>query len=98
MIRLDEVKIEKDKVQRVVDWLVLRRMKDVQKFLGLANYYRQFVKINLVKEFEKEIRKEKVRRVQMRKVKRKKKALNPEAKMFKKSKLSEKYIVKILFG
>ena len=73
-------------------------MKDVQKFLGLANYYRQFVKINLVKEFEKEIRKEKVRRVQMRKVKRKKKALNPEAKMFKKSKLSEKYIVKILFG
>ena len=98
MIRLDKVKIEKEKVQRVVDWLVLRSMKDVQKFLGLANYYRQFVKINLVKEFEKEIRKEKVRRVQMRKVKRKKKALNPEAKMFKKSKLSEKYIVKILFG
>ena len=98
MIRLDKVKIEKEKVQRVVDWLVSRSMKDVQKFLGLANYYRQFIKINLVKEFEKEIRKEKVRRVQMRKVKRKEKALNPEVKIFKKSKLSEKYIVKILFG
>ena len=51
-----------------------------------------------MKEFEKEIRKEKVRRIQMRKVKRKEKVLNPEAKMFKKSKLSEKYMVKILFG
>jgi len=39
----DGVKIEKEKVQRVVDWLVLRSMKDVQKFLRLANYYRWFV-------------------------------------------------------
>ena len=36
----DRVKIEKEKVQRVVDWLVLRSVKDVQKFLRLANYYR----------------------------------------------------------
>jgi len=50
-----------------------------------------------VKEFEKEIRKEEVRRVQMKKVKRKEKMLNPEAKIFKKSELSKKYIVKILF-
>ena len=49
-----------------------------------------------MKEFEKEIRKEEVRRVQMRKVKRKEKILNPEAKMFKKSELSEKYMAKIL--
>jgi len=34
------VKIEKKKVQRVIDWLVLRSVKYVQKFLGLANYYR----------------------------------------------------------
>jgi len=40
----DEVKMEKEKVQRVVDWPVLRSIKDIQKFLGLANYYRQFVK------------------------------------------------------
>jgi len=44
MIGPDEVKMEKEKVQRVVDWPVLRSIKDIQKFLGLANYYRQFVK------------------------------------------------------
>jgi len=33
----------------------------------------------------------------MRKEKRKKKALNPETKVFKRSELLEKYIVKILF-
>jgi len=44
VIGLDEVKMEKEKVQRVVDWPVLRSVKDVQKFLGLVNYYRQFVK------------------------------------------------------
>ena len=40
----DRMKIEKEKVQEVVDWPVLRSMKNVQKFLGLANYYKQFVK------------------------------------------------------
>ena len=40
----DGVKIEKEKVQEVVDWPVLRSIKNIQKFLGLANYYRQFVK------------------------------------------------------
>ena len=40
----DRVKMEKKKVQRIVDWPVLRSVKDVQKFLELANYYRWFVK------------------------------------------------------
>jgi len=40
----DRVKIEKEKVQGVVNWLVPRSVKNVQKFLELANYYRQFVK------------------------------------------------------
>ena len=40
----DGIKMEKEKVQGVVDWLVSRSMKNMQKFLGLANYYRQFVK------------------------------------------------------
>ena len=40
----DGVRMEKKKIQGVVDWLVPRSVKDVQKFLGLANYYRQFVK------------------------------------------------------
>ena len=34
MIRLEGVKMEKKTVQEVVDWPVLRSMKDVQKFLG----------------------------------------------------------------
>ena len=40
----DRVRMEKEKVQEVIEWLVPRSTKDVQKFLGLANYYRQFVK------------------------------------------------------
>ena len=38
------------------------------------------------------------KRVQMRKKKGKKKILNSEAEVFKRSELLEKYIVKILFG
>ena len=40
----DRVRMEKEKVQGVIEWQVPRSMKDVQKFLGLANYYRWFVK------------------------------------------------------
>ena len=40
MIRLDGVKIEKEKVQKIIDWSVPRIVKDMQKFLGLSNYYR----------------------------------------------------------
>jgi len=36
----DRVKMEKEKAQEVVDWLVPRSVKNVQKFLRLANYYR----------------------------------------------------------
>ena len=40
----DRVRIEKEKVQGVIEWPVSKSMKDMQKFLELANYYRQFVK------------------------------------------------------
>ena len=40
----DEVRMEKEKVQGVIEWPVLKDVKDVQKFLRLANYYRWFVK------------------------------------------------------
>ena len=40
----DRVRMEKEKVQGVIEWPVLRSVKDVQKFLRLANYYRWFVK------------------------------------------------------
>jgi len=44
IIRPDGVRMEKKKVQGVVDWPVLKSVKDIQKFLGLANYYRWFIK------------------------------------------------------
>jgi len=39
-----EVKMQKKKVEGVLNWLVARNVKEVQKFLGLANYYRRFIK------------------------------------------------------
>ena len=36
--------MEKEKVQGVIEWPVPKSVKDIQKFLGLANYYRRFVK------------------------------------------------------
>ena len=37
------IKMEKEKVKGVLEWLTPKCIKDVQKFLGLANYYRQFI-------------------------------------------------------
>ena len=39
MIGPERIKIEKEKVKDVLDWPTLKEVKDVQKFLGLANYY-----------------------------------------------------------
>ncbi len=44
IIRENRVRMEKEKVQGVIEWPVPKSVKDVQKFLGLANYYRRFVK------------------------------------------------------
>jgi len=53
--------------------------------------------IDLVEKFERKIRKEEIRRVHIRKKKVKECVLNPEAEMFKRSKLPGKYTTKILF-
>ena len=54
--------MEEEKVKRVLDWPTPRGVKDVQKFLGLANYYYQFIKDfaviarplhNMVKKYQK---------------------------------------------
>ena len=38
------IKMEEDKVKGVLDWSTPKCVKNVQKFLGLANYYCQFIK------------------------------------------------------
>jgi len=38
------IKMEKEKVKGVLEWLTPKCVKDVQKFLGLANYYHRFIK------------------------------------------------------
>jgi len=37
------IKMEEEKVKGVIEWPTPKCIKDVQKFLGLANYYRQFI-------------------------------------------------------
>ena len=60
IIRENGVRMEKEKVQEVIEWLVPKSVKDVQKFLGLANYYRWFVKdfAKIVRLLHEMIRKE----------------------------------------
>ena len=38
------IEIQKEKVEGILNWLAPRNVKEVQKFLGLANYYRRFIK------------------------------------------------------
>jgi len=40
----NEIEIEKVKVDGVLSWPEPKNIKDVRKFLGLANYYRRFIK------------------------------------------------------
>jgi len=42
------IKIQEEKVAEVLEWPRPKTVKEVQKFLGLANYYRQLIK-NFVK-------------------------------------------------
>jgi len=37
------IKMEEEKMKGVLDWLTPKCVKDVQKFLGLANYYCRFI-------------------------------------------------------
>ena len=43
VIGLEGIKMEEGKVKGVLEWPTPKSVKDVQKFLGLANYYRQFI-------------------------------------------------------
>jgi len=44
VIEADRIKMEEEKVKGVLDWPKPKCVKDVQKFLGLVNYYHQFIK------------------------------------------------------
>ena len=43
MIGPERIKMEEEKVRGVLDWLAPKCVKDMQKFLGLANYYHRFI-------------------------------------------------------
>ena len=38
------VEMQKEKIEEVLNWPAPRNIKEVQKFLGLTNYYRRFIK------------------------------------------------------
>jgi len=44
IIEPNRIKMEKKKVDGVLSWPEPKNVKDVRKFLGLANYYRRFIK------------------------------------------------------
>jgi len=39
----ESIKMEEENVKGVLDWLTPKCVKNVQKFLGLVNYYCQFI-------------------------------------------------------
>jgi len=62
VIRPNRINIEDKKVKMVLDWPTSKEIKNIQKFLGLTNYYKQFIKYfvsivrylyNLVKKEQK---------------------------------------------
>jgi len=44
VIRPNGIEMEAEKVDGVLSWSQPKNVKDVRKFLGLANYYRRFIK------------------------------------------------------
>jgi len=43
IIGSNRIEMEKEKVDEVLSWSEPKNIKDVRKFLGLANYYRRFI-------------------------------------------------------
>ena len=44
VIGLEEIKMKEEKAKEVLDWLTPKGVKNIQKFLGLTNYYWWFIK------------------------------------------------------
>ena len=60
VIEAEGIKMQEEKVAGVLEWPRSKTVKEVQKFLELANYYRQFVKdfAKLAKPLHKLVRKD----------------------------------------
>jgi len=43
IVKKGQVKMEQEKIKAVKEWKILERVKDVESFLGLANFYRRFI-------------------------------------------------------
>ena len=39
VMELERVKIEEEKMKEILNWLTPKKIKNIQKFLELANYY-----------------------------------------------------------
>ena len=48
VIGLEGIKMEEEKIKNVLDWLTPKGVKNIQKLLGLANYYCLFIKYFVV--------------------------------------------------
>ena len=44
VMRQGKIEMEEKKVKGVLNWPIPKMVRDVRKFLGLTNYYRQFIK------------------------------------------------------
>ena len=44
VIGVEGIEIEEEKVKGVLDWLTPKGVQNIQKFLGLANYYYYYFK------------------------------------------------------
>ena len=44
IIGSDRIEMEKKKIDGVLSWPEPKNVKDIRKILGLANYYRRFIK------------------------------------------------------
>ena len=53
--------MEEEKVKEVLEWLTPKCVKDVQKFLGLVNYYCQFIEgfVSIARPLHDMVKKEK---------------------------------------
>jgi len=40
----DGIEMKAEKIDGVLNWSQLKNVKNIRKFLGLANYYRRFIK------------------------------------------------------